>query len=123
MDKFPGTERYFGKYKVEDNGHSDEWELWVSIGMVIGEAKKHSPIQWSERWAYELPDNSHLSIIRGSHTYGGRHGLFEIAHISSDGDFVEIEGYEGDNVVGHLTESEVVSIIDSLVERKKNVQK
>lgn len=59
-------------------------------------------------------DNVQLSIISGKGANGGDRGLYEIA-IFKDGDFARLPGIFkddwDDDVIGHLTESEVDAIM------------
>mgnify|MGYP001581152799 FL=1 len=56
-----------------------------------------------------------LSVITGKGAYGGSAGMYEIA-IFEDGDFVRLPGigFDGDDVIGHLTSQRVNGIIKKM---------
>jgi hypothetical protein len=45
-----------------------------------------SPIAPLEQWIYKFPNGFGASVVRGTHTYGGQEGLYEITVLKFDGD-------------------------------------
>ena len=58
-----------------------------------------------------------LSVAQTPYTYGGPQGLYEIALLSNDGDFVTHEYFPDieDDVIGYLELSDVDDIIEELL--------
>jgi len=58
-----------------------------------------------------------LSVIRGPYTYGGSMGLFEIAVIDQDGEFMPSlfdEKDSGDDVLGHCSPEKVLYYLEKV---------
>ena len=73
----------------------------------------------SERYRVPLGDKYEVSIISTAYSYGGKMGLYEIALIKV-GKLVKlrgkVEGFQGDDVLGYLTEDDVRKYIEILRE-------
>jgi hypothetical protein len=65
-----------------------------------------------QQWWFSFPNDLCASVLRGSTTYGGRHGLFELAVMFGG------QCYYGtpvtSDVLGHLNESEVLATLDKI---------
>ena len=69
-----------------------------------------------EQWKITFPNGYGASIIRGAHTYGGQHRLFELAVLL--GGHLCYTTPITDDVIGHLTETEVGAILDKIEQLK-----
>lgn len=76
--------------------------------------------QESGGFVYRVPlGRGHkVSILSTAYSYGGREGLYEIALVDADGELVnirgQVKGFEGDEVLGWLTERQVREYIKVL---------
>lgn len=76
--------------------------------------------QESGGFVYRVPlgRGYEVSILSTAYSYGGREGLYEIALVDADGELVNIrgrvKGFEGDEVLGWLTERQVRGYIKVL---------
>lgn len=93
------------------------------------EKKKMKEVTWSEDqtmkqesggFVYRVPlgRGYEVSILSTAYSYGGREGLYEIALADADGEPVnirgQVKGFEGDEVLGWLTERQVREYIKVL---------
>jgi hypothetical protein len=62
-----------------------------------------------------------MSIVCSPSSYGGKKGLYEIAVLDKDGEFIELKGITNtnDTVQGWLRENEVVLLIEKMCELTK----
>jgi len=70
------------------------------------------------RLVFMFPNGYGASVIRHSHSYGGKHGLWELAVIDKDENLcydTEIT----DDVIGYLTEDTVVDHLEQIFKLKK----
>ena len=76
--------------------------------------------QESGGFVYRVPlgRGYEVSILSTAYSYGGREGLYEIALVDADGEPVnirgQVKGFEGDEVLGWLTERQVREYIKVL---------
>ena len=76
--------------------------------------------QESGGFVYRVPlgRGYEVSILSTAYSYGGREGLYEIALVDADGEPVnirgQVKGFEGDEVLGWLTERQVRGYIKVL---------
>ena len=72
-----------------------------------------------ERYRVPIGGKYEVSIISTAYSYGGKMGLYEIALIKA-GKLVKlrgkVEGFQGDDVLGYLTEDDVRKYIEILRE-------
>ena len=73
---------------------------------------------------FKFPNGYGASLIQGPSSYGGEDGLFEIAVL----EFNTGNGWElcyhtsvADDVLGHLTENEVMEILNKIYKLKKRI--
>ena len=59
-----------------------------------------------EQSIYEFPNGWGASVIRGSFTYGGNEGLWELAVLNPEGE-IDYTTHITDDVIGHLTQEQV----------------
>ena len=73
--------------------------------------KIHDGVQYE----YTFPNGYGASVIKHSYSYGGKQGLWEIAPLDQDGDFIGrgVFGWD-DDVQGYLTNGEVNAILEKL---------
>ena len=75
--------------------------------------------QDDERYRVPIGGKYEVSIISTAYSYGGKMGLYEIALIKA-GKLVKlrgkVEGFQGDDVLGYLTEDDVRKYIEILRE-------
>jgi hypothetical protein len=57
-----------------------------------------------------------VSVISNEYSYGGREGLYELAVLKGDEDYNEIcyDTHITNDVIGHLTDSDVTNIIEQI---------
>jgi hypothetical protein len=63
-----------------------------------------------ERFVFTFENGRGASVVRGEYTYGGPEGLWELAVLSKDGD-LDYDTPITYDVLGHLTDTEVGSIL------------
>ena len=73
--------------------------------------KVHDGVQYE----YTFPNGYGASVIRHSYSYGGKQGLWEIAPLDKDGEFIgqSLLGWD-DDVQGHLTNGGINAILVKL---------
>lgn len=74
------------------------------------------------QYVFKLPDGYRVSVVRGPYTYGGDKGLWEMALINPKGGIdydVDEDIFRGD-VLGYLTEANVIDILAELKRRHRH---
>ena len=84
--------------------------------VVLGKNQTVEKRDGGIRYRLPLSNRYELSIISTDISYGGSEGLYEIALMNAISDRVvrlrgRVKGFEGDDVVGWLTEADVRSYI------------
>jgi hypothetical protein len=66
-----------------------------------------------------LSEDLILSVIRSSYSYGGTDGLYEVALLSEEGDFMTHVFFPelGDDVIGWLELSDVKDIVEEITKQ------
>jgi len=66
-----------------------------------------------------LSEDLILSVVRSSYSYGGQEGLYEVALLSAEGDFMTHVFFPelDDDVIGWLELSDVENIIEELTKQ------
>lgn len=78
---------------------------------------------YREHYLFRLPDGYRVSVARGYYsTYGGDRGLWEMALLNPKGglDYAVDEDIFGGDVLGYLTEANVIDILAELKRRHKH---
>lgn len=71
-----------------------------------------------QQWWFSFPNDLCASVLRGSTTYGGRQGLFELAVMFGGRCYYDTPVTS--DVLGHLNESEVLSTLDRIASLMEN---
>lgn len=76
------------------------------------------------QYIFRLPDGYRVSVVRGPFTYGGDRGLWEMVLLNPKGglDYAVDEDICGGDVLGYLTEANVIDILAELKRRHKHVR-